>query len=416
MSVPEAARSLRVPVLALVACVAASLCVPAGVRAADTLGSGGVVIPGSSLRIAVSGAPDTAGRISARFAGATAPLFRGVDVTGMNDDAERPDRPDRTHVGGTDRFTASWAITNGSGGSEPFQAFAGRDAYATPNDAGTGTLSGSAPNRVLGQVAPDGTSAQIVEQAATPWDHDFSGDKSYLTYAAGDSSTGHLPDIVDPSTTNSAEAAEWDLVIAGGATRTVAVEWRFGRPALPQPPRITGGAPAAGAHTAVTSASPSFGPAIGDTAYAQAFQCALDGGSFTACASPRGLSGLADGSHTFSVRAVNGAGDTGPQTDRTWTVDTTAPLAPGLTGAPSGAVPTNGATVHLAGENGATFACSVDGATFATCTDPLTLTGLAEGPHELAVKQTDRAGNTSALATLELRSVNAAGRPPPCSR
>lgn len=55
------------------------------------------------------------------------------------------------------------------------------------------------------------------------------------------------------------------------------------------------------------------------------FECRLDGGSWQACTSPRSMSGLADGSHTFDVRAVDQAGNAGTATSRTWTVDATAP-------------------------------------------------------------------------------------------
>jgi hypothetical protein len=56
------------------------------------------------------------------------------------------------------------------------------------------------------------------------------------------------------------------------------------------------------------------------------FQCKLDAGAFAACTSPKSYSGLAPGSHTFQVRAVDVSGnvDATPGTF-TWTI---APLPP----------------------------------------------------------------------------------------
>jgi Bacterial Ig-like domain/Bacterial Ig domain len=71
------------------------------------------------------------------------------------------------------------------------------------------------------------------------------------------------------------------------------------------------------------------------------FTCSLDGAAATTCTSPVAYSGLADGSHTFSVAATaNGATDPTPAT-ASWTVDTAPPVststnpAAGATGVPT---------------------------------------------------------------------------------
>jgi hypothetical protein len=56
------------------------------------------------------------------------------------------------------------------------------------------------------------------------------------------------------------------------------------------------------------------------------FQCQLDGGAWQPCTSPKGYVGLTDGAHSFSVRALDPAGNIDPApATRTWTVATPPP-------------------------------------------------------------------------------------------
>ncbi len=80
----------------------------------------------------------------------------------------------------------------------------------------------------------------------------------------------------------------------------------------------------AGPSGSVSSASASF--AFSASEAGSSFECRLDGASFGACSSPAAYSGLSEGLHTFSVRAIDLAGNTdGTPATRSWTVDTVAP-------------------------------------------------------------------------------------------
>ena len=129
------------------------------------------------------------------------------------------------------------------------------------------------------------------------------------------------------------------------------------------------------------------------------FACRVDGAAFTSCTSPAAYSGLAEGSHTFEVRATDAAGNTDPTpATRTWNVDTVAP-ATSIDTAP--ADPTNDTDPSFAfssNEPSSTFECSLDGAPFAPCTSPETYSVLAEGAHTFDVRATDPAGNVDPTA------------------
>lgn len=59
------------------------------------------------------------------------------------------------------------------------------------------------------------------------------------------------------------------------------------------------------------------------------FQCKVDGGSYAGCSSPNALTGLGDGSHTFTVKAVDAAGNGSEHpAQRSWTVDTSTVKPP----------------------------------------------------------------------------------------
>lgn len=130
------------------------------------------------------------------------------------------------------------------------------------------------------------------------------------------------------------------------------------------------------------------------------FECSLDDGAWTACASPWvPAAPLADGSHVLRVRALF-AGQTQPDPpSASWSTDTTPPAAPTLTGAPPASSTETSATIAFTGEPGGAFSCRSDGGPWLPCTSPRRYADLAHGAHSLHVRQTDAAGNVGSPAT-----------------
>jgi hypothetical protein len=121
----------------------------------------------------------------------------------------------------------------------------------------------------------------------------------------------------------------------------------------------------------VSSGSANF--TFSSTEPGSAFECSLDGGAFGACTSPKGYTGLSDGSHTFSVRAIDAAGNTDPTpASTTWTVDTSAPAI-------SDETPTDGTTDAAVTANvEATFSEAMDASTISGSTFTLTKQGASQ--------------------------------------
>ena len=143
-----------------------------------------------------------------------------------------------------------------------------------------------------------------------------------------------------------------------------------------------------------------------------AAECSLDGGAFVGCSSPHGLNGLADGAHSFTVRAVDAAGNTSPASAPwTWAVDATPPVTPTITGGPTGTVAVATTSLTFTSEDPAE--CSLDGGAFVGCSSPHGLNGLADGAHSFIVRAVDAAGNRSPASTPHTWAVDTTAPPTP---
>jgi hypothetical protein len=127
------------------------------------------------------------------------------------------------------------------------------------------------------------------------------------------------------------------------------------------------------------------------------FECRLDGGAFDVCASPTDYSGLGDGSHTFTARAIDLAGNVDPTpatrgfvTAGTPSGDTTPPET---TIGDATVVGDHARLTFSSNDAGARFECRLDGGAFGACTSPAEYGGLADGSHTFRVRAIDLAGN-----------------------
>lgn len=215
------------------------------------------------------------------------------------------------------------------------------------------------------------------------------------TGGSGTTFTGRYPLALPPAGSYTVHARSTDGV---GNTNTAATQATANftiDTTPPAAPAITSGPGPSPPSVGSTSATFTFTGEAGAT-----FLCKLDGGAFSACSSGVSYTGLAQGSHTFQVEAVDQAGNIGPAASRTWTVDTVAPPVPGITSKPTD--PSTSATASFAfndSEAGVTFMCKIDGGAYASCTSPKSYGGLAQGSHTFNVLALDSVGNASAPAT-----------------
>jgi hypothetical protein len=137
------------------------------------------------------------------------------------------------------------------------------------------------------------------------------------------------------------------------------------------------------------------------------FECSIDGKPFVTCISTNTVN-VVDGTHTFSVRSEDNAGnkDSTPAS-YTWTVDTTPPTT-SITSAVDG----NNSTLSNNGKSNSTsikfsfdgndtggvgihnHQCNIDNSQYVACTSPFIFPNLLkDGSHTFTVFSEDNAGN-----------------------
>jgi hypothetical protein len=178
---------------------------------------------------------------------------------------------------------------NGSNTSDGNVTFSGTTGSAV-GDSSTITV------KLYAGPTADGTPNQILS-ALRQWDNSYS---------------------VSTDVANGTWTAQAEQGNTGGATGYTAANTFVVDTSGPPPPTITSAPP-----DPSNSASASF--EFSDEQNNVTFRCSLDNAAFTDCTSPKSYGGLADGTHTFEVAAVDEIGNVGLAARRTWSVDTTPP-------------------------------------------------------------------------------------------
>nr|WP_306795279.1 Ig-like domain-containing protein [Cohnella sp. GbtcB17] len=151
------------------------------------------------------------------------------------------------------------------------------------------------------------------------------------------------------------------------------------------------------------------------------FECNLDASVFTGCTTPVSIIGLADGNHTFAVRAVDGMDVDQSPAFYAWTVDTVPPSAPVMVTPANGSVMNNTfPTYSGTAEANMSVTVVVDGASSVPMTADASgnwsytsALPLAEGPHSVLARASDGAGNTSPDSNTNTFTVDTTAPPAP---
>jgi parallel beta-helix repeat protein len=153
-----------------------------------------------------------------------------------------------------------------------------------------------------------------------------------------------------------------------------------------------------------SSASFSFsGSSSGSTI--ASYQCSLDSSAFATCSSPASYASLLEGSHSFSVKAIDATGQSSAAANYSFVIDITKPSAPVVSS--NQLNPTKSTSLNLTfnstDSSGVTkYECKLDAGSYAVCVSPQAFSGLSSASHVFTVRATDKAGNVSAEGSYSI--------------
>ncbi|HMG24069.1 MAG TPA: Ig-like domain-containing protein, partial [Kofleriaceae bacterium] len=131
---------------------------------------------------------------------------------------------------------------------------------------------------------------------------------------------------------------------------------------------------------------------------ASLISCRIDTGGFAACSSPFTPAALANGNHTITVRGRDAAGNAATAAT-TFTIDTVAPPLV-FDDAPPVQWPVDYYDMKFHTTDAtAAVTCSLNGAAFAPCTSPLTISTSYNMNSTFSVQAVDPAGNVATIST-----------------
>jgi hypothetical protein len=145
------------------------------------------------------------------------------------------------------------------------------------------------------------------------------------------------------------------------------------------------------------------------------FICALNSANYTPCTSPMSYSNLANGSYTFSVKAVNVTGQPDPTGGQSfsWVVDTVAPIIISSSNVPSSTSITiswttnEPSTGQIAYGTGFTITTATAETTTAVASNSVIVSGLQPGTqYTMQIRGHDRAGNAYSGSQFSVKTRN----------
>lgn len=155
----------------------------------------------------------------------------------------------------------------------------------------------------------------------------------------------------------------------------------------------------AGPTGTVASEDATFEFSSGDPA--ATFECRLDSeepGDWAACASPQNYTGLAQGEHTFEVRATETDQGTGPVASQSWSVDTVAPVITFDQAPPAFTSSPDAVFEYSVDDPDATIECRLHllpDPDWHNCLNRFETSGLDPDTYTFEVRATDQVGNAS---------------------